>query len=706
VVRTYAGIDARDLTPSPSGDYLATAAGVQRIDADGRLFPPGAKSLPSVDVRGVAGAADGPRWVATANGLVSIDGYFATFGTDQLPGCATVTQRIADALWIGTENGLYRMLADETVQIDVGLPGQNIYAIIRIGNEVWVGTDAGIGVLGLDGSAVRQLTAADGIPAGTITDIAPGVNNQIWVGSAENGLARSDAGGLNWQIFTVENVDDPNNGRPAANQNRAVTHSGDFFWAATSQGVSQYIEGDQAFGPAINRGGGRLPNVDVQDIVSGGGRVFAATRGGVAQRAITGQWSTLRRSNGGLPQAARTDYVRAIYYDGAYVWMLTQPNNQQPYGTLVRREADVPIPAGVMPDPAEVEAARAALTLFNAENAGLAENSADNRVSMASAEGELFISYCSPDGGALTVLDGTQLLVRDLSGLGLPGNGEGAHLSIGQNGWPLFTTLVDGVAVAEAIDAENARTPLVLNERFTRILDCGSTGGEDLACVLEGSTLARNINGGWVLNGAETFPDFGNVTLRGLTVASPDIIWLASDGGVLEFDRTSGVSIFTQAGTSNGLPSDDVRVVRSSPDGNTLYAGTDRGVGIRTEGTWTTLGEAELGNVDVRALAIAPDNSLWIGTGDGLFRRGPDGMITAFDTTNGLPLNRINAIAIAGDRVVVGTDVGIAIGGADGMFSAYGFADGLPGHAVLAVAVDPDGGVWVQSDNGIGKWVE
>ena len=41
-----------------------------------------------------------------------------------------------------------------------------------------------------------------------------------------------------------------------------------------------------------------------------------------------------------------------------------------------------------------------------------------------------------------------------------------------------------------------------------------------------------------------------------------------------------------------------------SPDGNTLYAGTDRGVGIRTEGTWTTLGEAELGNVDVRALAI------------------------------------------------------------------------------------------------------
>lgn len=705
VVQTYAGIDARDLTPSPAGDYLATAAGVQRIDADGRLFPPGAKGLPSVDVRSVAGAPDGPRWVATADGLVYIDGYFATFGADQLPGCVTITQRIADALWIGTENGLYRMLADETVQVDAGLPGQNIYAIIRIGNEVWVGTDAGIGVLGLDGSAVRQLTAAEGIPAGTITDIVPGVNNQIWVGSAENGLARSDAGGLNWTTFTVENVDDPN-GRPAANQNRAITHSGEYFWAATQQGISQYVEADQAFGPVINRGGGRLPNVDVQDIVSGGGRVFAATRGGVAQRAITGQWSTLRRSNGGLPQAARTDYVRAIYYDGAYVWMLTQPNAQQPYGALVRREADVPIPAGVMPDEAEVEAARAALSLYTADNAGLAENSADNRVSISAADGELFIAYCSPDGGALTVLDGADLLVRDLSGLGVPGDGTGAALSVGSGGRPLFTTQVGDVAVAERIESDGARTPVVLNERFGRILDCGSTGGDDLACVLEGSTLARNINGGWVLNGAETFPDFGNVALRGLIVASPDIIWLASDGGVLEFDRTSGVSIFTQAGTSSGLPSDDVRVVRSSADGGTLYAGTDKGVGIRTAGTWTTLGAAELANTDVRALAVAADGTLWIGTADGLFRRGPDGVITGYDITSGLPLNRINAIAITGDRVVVGTDVGLALAGPDGMFSAYGFVDGLPGHAVQRAVVDPDGAVWVQSDNGIAKWVE
>lgn len=696
VVSTYPGLAARDLARGPSGAWVATDAGVQRIDTDGRIYPAGAALLPSPDVRAAAGTPDGPRWLATANGVMALDGYFATFGADELPGCATAAMRVTDALWIGTQDGLYRMLPDGvSARVDAGLPDQNIQAMRRIGNEVWVATDLGVGVLNLEGQPVRIIGAAEGIPPGTITDVVSGANNEVWVGSAEGGVARSDAGAQNWTIYTAP--DD----LIAGNQTRAVQHDGSYFWSATSEGVTQFDEVGQAFGPPINNSGGRLPNRDVEDIAVGGGRVFAATRGGVGQRGVDGIWGTLRRANGGLPQAARTDHVRAIAYDETYTWMLTQPNNQQPFGTLVRRDADVSPPVGAMPTPDELEAA---LTLYTAQNAGLAASSGDDRVNITSGEGELFITWCAAGQGALTVLDGSELVTRDLSGAGLPGDGAGAALSVDATGQPLFTAIVDGVSVAERVGPDNARTPLTLNERFTRVIECARPSSEDgLLCLLEGSVVARLINDAWRLIGVNEVPEFGEQPLRRMATIDNRGAWFATSNGVIEFEFTGGRTRYTQAGTGGGLPSDDVRVVIGSPDGGTLYAGTDQGVGIRADGAWTTIDATQLGNVDVRALARADDGTLWIGTGDGLFRRAPDGTITPFTLADGLPLNRVNALAVSGDRVFVGTDVGLAIAGPDGVFEGLGFADGLPGHRVVSIVVAPDGAVWVHSDDGIAK---
>jgi ligand-binding sensor domain-containing protein len=696
VISTYPGVAARDLASGPSGAWLATDGGVQRIDADGRIFPAGAALLPSPDVRAAAGTPDGPRWLATANGVMALDGYFATFGPDQLPDCATTALRITNALWVGTQDGLYRMLPDGlSARVDAGLPGQSIQAVRRIGNEVWVATDAGVGVLTLEGVAIRMVVAADGIPAGTITDVVAGQGNEIWVGSAEGGIARSDAGGLNWTVYTA-----PAN-LIAGNQTRAVEHDGGDFWSATSEGVTQYDEGAGLFGPPINNSGGRLPNRDVEDIAVGGGRVFAATRGGVGQRGVDGRWGTLRRANGGLPQATRTDHVRAIAYDESYTWMLTQPNNQQPFGTLVRRDADVPPPLGEVPTPAQLGAA---LTLYTASNAGLAANSGDIQVDMTSSDGELFIAWCGAEGGALTVLDGSNLVTRDLSNVGLPGDGNGAALSVDATGLPLFSTIVDGVSVAESIGLDGARTPLTLNERFTRVIECASPASEDgLLCVLEGSVVARLINDAWRLIGVNEVPEFGEQPLRRMATIDNRGAWFATSNGVIEFEFTGGRTRYTQAGTGGGLPSDDVRAVVGSPDGSTLYAGTDKGVGIRADGAWTTIDETELGNADVRALARAEDGTLWIGTADGLFRRALDGTITPFGLTDGLPLNRINTLAVSGDRVFAGTDVGLAVAGPDGVFEGLGFADGLPGYRIMSIVVAPDGQVWVLSDDGIAK---
>ena len=58
-----------------------------------------------------------------------------------------------------------------------------------------------------------------------------------------------------------------------------------------------------------------------------------------------------------------------------------------------------------------------------------------------------------------------------------------------------------------------------------------------------------------------------------------------------------------------------------------------------------------------------------------------------FTVANGLPDNRVYAVAVDGDRIWAGTDNGLALY-ENGKFKVFGTADGLPQRACLSVGLN------------------
>ncbi len=693
VAGTFMGFNALGVAPAARGGwYFATPEGVRRLDVDGRLYDPGPGVLPAAEVRDLAGLADEPRWAATAGGIVSIAGYFSQLAIPDGMGasCVTTATRVGSALWIAAEAGLYRhTAADGYVQVQA-LPDGRVNAIREIGDRVWVATAGGIGVFAHDGSPDRQYAVGDevaDIPEAAVTDVVGGRNGQVWVATDGAGIARLD--GENWSAFSTQNAG--NNFVDDAVE--ALAHDGTRLWAATQLGLINFNEDSQTFENAVT--GGQLPDPRVQDVVAGGGRVFAATPLGVGVRAENGSWSRLNRVNFGIPSNAGTDFARAIAYDGAHMWFaLPAAQRAQELGSVVRRLVEG--------DFADLSFA----TLFNSES-GLTPSTGPAGVNLEYKDGELFFSYCGDQEspGGLTVLDGGGVVTRDLSGLGLPSDEDGASLTTDHAGRPLFNANVRGGASGFSIGLDGAASSFFLPPDRPAPTRCDTPPDDPtLWCIIPGEGVARRVREDtWTVLSRNEIPVFGDADLRDIEVAGAATVWVASGAGVIHINM-GNIRPFNSAGTRGGLPSDDVRGIAIAPDGTTVYAGTAEGLGIYDGATWTAVGRDALSSIDVRAVATDPTGSVWVGTADGLFRRDPGGAATEVDVRNGLPTNRVNAVAVHPDgRVFVGTDLGLAVG-SGGEFTHYGFVDGLPGDAVWDVVVASDGEVWVRSDDGIARF--
>lgn len=699
------GLSARGVAPDGDGYYFATAAGPQRLDAYGRLFPPAPALFPSPDTRVMAGSGES-RWLGTVNGLVETDGSLVTLDAALIGGnCANVSLRVDDALWIGTDTQGLRMQAPDGAFTPVApgaLPGQAVKVIEPIGDEIWVGTDGGIGILDRTGQPLRTMVPGDRFPAGNVVAIVEGRPNEVWMGIEGGGVVRLDVEGT----LTRFNVADsgPNY---LSDQTTGLGHDGSRLFIGTRIGLVIFREEGQRFENPVTSQGGNLPDVNISDVLVADGVVHVATPGGVAVRAAAdGTWTTLRRQSGGLPTQTRTDRASSLAYDGEYIWIMMEAKaNEQPNGSIVRRRMGAPVED------------RSSLRLFTSDR-GLPASSGGRELTFG--DGEVMASWCGDEQtpGGVAIFDGRALIKQDLSTQGLPGVGVDAVLTVGPGGMPLFAVEVPGVgAKMFSVQPGGVFAPIepprqIGVDRWAAntcaAVPAEGEEGEVLWCIFDDFGIARR--GGdnrnpWTLI---TFEQLRIGVLRDLAPVSATDAWLASDTGLVSL-RAGGPRTLNKAASNGGLPSDDTRAVVVD-DAGKAYVATAEGVGI----TWLdgetyvwdppiVAGEGGLSNADCRALAFTQDGALWIGTVDGLFRRSADGVITAYDTGSGLPLTTINALAAHPDgRLLVATDAGLSIGDGEGPFELLGQVDGLPGTAAHDV-VTVGGAVWVLGDDGIAQ---
>jgi diguanylate cyclase (GGDEF)-like protein len=220
-------------------------------------------------------------------------------------------------------------------------------------------------------------------------------------------------------------------------------------------------------------------------------------------------------------------------------------------------------------------------------------------------------------------------------------------------------------------------------------------------------------------------------------------LWVGTNAGLMRFADTPFITLDSH----NGLSDDYVRALMQDAEG-TVWIGTARGLnrwragqmlpplagGKATDqvlsladdgegGVWAGMysnglvhwrdgaivealrrDRGELPGDQVRAVELARDGSLWIGTTTGLGQR-KDGKLREFRVADGLPREYIFALHQAQDgRMWVGTANGAAVVDADGKVTALDFFALDEAQDVFGIHEDADGTLWFATDRGLVRY--
>ncbi len=186
----------------------------------------------------------------------------------------------------------------------------------------------------------------------------------------------------------------------------------------------------------------------------------------------------------------------------------------------------------------------------------------------------------------------------------------------------------------------------------------------------------------WQYFSGAAMPFGGNV--RVLTVSPGGELWAGTGCNLLRFQDGAWETVVT---CDDGLLG-NVRFIQAAPDGS-LWMVTDYNVYHLVDSALNAYG----GRLP-SALAVTPDNVLWLGYMT--FEAG--GGLVAFDGTDwitqtALPLNSVNALAVAEDGTLWAAGNGGVARLAEGTWRSY--TQGLPhDRGVKQLALAPNGRVW------------
>ena len=167
-----------------------------------------AQGLPSTEIKALVRDADGYLWIGTADGLARYDGVdmqvwrYDPARTGGLPG-NNVQALLVDAgnrLWVAVEGEGVSVLdarrqgfAHYRNRTHPALGGDDVWAMARQGDAVWLGLFEG-GLTRVDATGrMRHFSQADGLPSDTVLALAVDTHGVLWVGTT-GGLAQLRGG--------------------------------------------------------------------------------------------------------------------------------------------------------------------------------------------------------------------------------------------------------------------------------------------------------------------------------------------------------------------------------------------------------------------------------------------------------------------------------------------------------------------------------
>ncbi len=176
-------------------------------------------------------------------------------------------------------------------------------------------------------------------------------------------------------------------------------------------------------------------------------------------------------------------------------------------------------------------------------------------------------------------------------------------------------------------------------------------------------------------------------------------MWFASSTqGVMKLVTSN----FTDINSKYGLPEEVVNVTYVYND--MLYIGTDSGLRLMDSNMRpiSTKFTDFIGNARVRCITSDKDWNMWVGTytnGLGLVCRTGNGQIIDYTIQDGLPDNKIRCLKVAEDQsIIIGTDDGLAVLKDGKITERYDEYDGMKNTVCLTVEEGENGEIYVGTD--------
>ncbi len=551
----------------------------------------------------------------------------------------------------------------------------HVTGIAADGNTVYCATQGGLVVWDLSSRQYTILSTANGLPSNDLRDVVIDGGGALWV-ATKLGVALREGSG--WKVF------DSSDGLPADEVTDLSVDIEGAAWASTTGGVVSLKGGKPGFLDDSSGPGSRAINVVYFD--SGKNMWVGTTENGIYVN-LQGNWRNLTTRNGLLLNKANT--VAQNWDNSIWVGSSVGVNRWDGAGF---QTVGVKKHMGTF-DVRKIIPTRERLWFFSAtgvhvmkgstwdhytEREGLVSDAvntglviSDERVfagtinGMSLIENGTVINYVVPntpfgkDFITLAVDRNNRLYAGTReSGLNVLDSGYWALLP-GQNANSLET-------VQSIVFAPDGATVFNTSSgvAFLRGLDwktatrSNGIAGDDVRCGVydrQGRYWVGTSTGVSCLTGSAWSRYRGvhglpSEDIRACALDSTGTVWFGTAAGIVSFADNRLNNWSASAGAEN------TEILSVAVSGNRVYFGTGDGKLIEYDGSsWKSSGKAASG-----ITAILPDSSggLWLGTdNDGVLRVGG----AKYTMADGLPSNRVRALAFHDGKLVAGCYGGIGI---------------------------------------------